>query len=611
MADSNQQWRAKKSRSNNAAAATGGFKAKQVNEVRSEAARSQHRVGNKWAKVGPEVTAFRSVEERLRKDNKSIREKFEKYVETAKAESQKSLIESSRVIAELQAKVVAHEKRIRSLRRKNQVLAAQKPATVPKEPRKMQGGISAGVKSKVAAQVKNFLVLRFSSKEARQQALYEHFRKFPEDYNLVTSSGIDQAGFDTLCKLNPEWLVPVQKDVIKEIEKHWSVAQALSIQIHCKVGHGENYQDLVHLLAKNFNTKRKGWDRVELYFKGSGVLLPLLPSCGRVDALRAEIHAENPIMQDSAGTAAWLNLSHLVDEAVELERESGFLVKRAEQSQDSIRLHWGLDAAHYFRGVKTSNFGFRLPDLEALTMHAPQQARTVVEFEGKDGYAENKQNLAPCFPVMDRITEDGLNVGGTHYDVVQSLGADYVALSESAGHASHSHRWGCCFCEQESKDYGLTKLDETGRRVPVKTENRTLEKLFAGAHRPLKSGPNECCPYCKVPFPTQEAVDALPAPANPNQETNYDTVHHGMRFGTPPLFKIPMEEWYLCILHKLLRCSAITFQRTIEVNLDTKHKVDAINDVRAALKLGCKKVVVRKKNVASKKDTEPINFIRR
>jgi hypothetical protein len=147
--------------------------------------------------------------------------------------------------------------------------------------------------------------------------------------------------------------------------------------------------------------------------------------------------------------------------------------------------------------------------------------------------------------------------------------------------------------------------------VPDKSENITLEKLFAGAHGPLKTGPNESCPTAKSPFPTQKAVDFLPAPANPNQETNYATMHHGMGFGTPPFFKIPMEEWYLCNLDKLLRCNAITFQRTIEVNLDTKHKVDAINDVRATLKLGCKKVVVRKKDVASKKDTEPINFIER
>jgi hypothetical protein len=93
----------------------------------------------------------------------------------------------------------------------------------------------------------------------------------------------------------------------------------------------------------------------------------------------------------------------------------------------------------------------------------------------------------------------------------------------------------------------------------------------------LKVGPEELCPYCNVAFPDRETVDALPAPANPNQETLYATAHHGMRFGTPPLFRFPLSEWYLCILHKLLRCAAVTFQRTIEVNLDTKEKVDAIN----------------------------------
>jgi hypothetical protein len=56
---------------------------------------------------------------------------------------------------------------------------------------------------------------------------------------------------------------------------------------------------------------------------------------------------------------------------------------------------------------------------------------------------------------------------------------------------------------------------------------------------------------------------------------------------------------------------AITFQRTIEMNLDTKAKADAINEALAALDLGCKKVAMRKKDGNKKKDTEPINFIGR
>jgi hypothetical protein len=61
----------------------------------------------------------------------------------------------------------------------------------------------------------------------------------------------------------------------------------------------------------------------------------------------------------------------------------------------------------------------------------------------------------------------------------------------------------------------------------------------------------------------------------------------------------------------LLRLAAITFQRTVEVNLDTKEKVAAMNELLGSLKLGVKKIVVRTKTAASAKDTEPINFIGR
>jgi hypothetical protein len=165
----------------------------------------------------------------------------------------------------MNTKISAQQNTIRSLRRKNQLLAQRPTTLLTKEPRKMRGGASMAVKSKAASQVQQFLVLRFSSKEARQMALYEHFRRCPEDYSMVAAHGITQQAFDDLCTLNPEWLVPVQKDVVKEIQKHWSDAVCLSIQIHCKVGHGEKYQDLIHLLAKTFNKQRKGWDRMELY----------------------------------------------------------------------------------------------------------------------------------------------------------------------------------------------------------------------------------------------------------------------------------------------------------------------------------------------------------
>jgi hypothetical protein len=145
----------------------------------------------------------------------------------------------------------------------------------------------------------------------------------------------------------------------------------------------------------------------------------------------------------------------------------------------------------------------------------------------------------------------------------------------------------------------------------MQANDRTLEQVAAAAHRPLKVGPGEKYPYCPTTFPTQAVVDALPAPATKAAISAYATVHKGIRFSTPPLFKFPFIEIYLCILHCLLRLVAITFQRTIESNLDTIAKVDAMNATLRALKLACKNVGLRKKTAASTKDTEPINFIGR
>jgi hypothetical protein len=86
----------------------------------------------------------------------------------------------------------------------------------------------------------------------------------------------------------------------------------------------------------------------------------------------------------------------------------------------------------------------------------------------------------------------------------------------------------------------------------------TLEELAAAAHRPLFTGPDSKCHRCGVLFPDHETVDALEPPANKSQETKYAATHLGMRFGTPPLFKFPLDLWYLCCLHALLRLVAIT-----------------------------------------------------
>jgi hypothetical protein len=196
------------------------------------------------------------------------------------------------------------------MRRSNQILKRKireqpvEPAAQPKTKlaRKFIGGTSAGVKTKLAGEVEDFLIMRFATKQARQQAIFEHYRRFPEDYSLAINSNISEQEFAVLCDQNPKWLTPIRKDVVDLIEEHCSTARCLGIQIHCKIGHGAKYQDLIHFLGKCYIEERQGWERVELYFKGSKIFLPLLRENHNVNGLRKLIHEEVPmIMQDESG----------------------------------------------------------------------------------------------------------------------------------------------------------------------------------------------------------------------------------------------------------------------------------------------------------------------
>jgi hypothetical protein len=205
----------------------------------------------------------------------------------------------------------------------------------------MRGGNLAGVKVKTAAVVDSFLAKRFATNAAQQQAILEHYKRHPENFSLVMNQEISQEGFDLLCKLNPDWVVPYQYDILEEIRAFWTEDKALCIQIHCKVGHSHKYQDLIHVLGKTYNTRTEKWERRELGAKGSGLHIPLLPSCNRVNALPAAISAENPLMQNPDGSAGWVDMLHTLRECVRDERRNGYLKLRVDLSEDSIRVHFG------------------------------------------------------------------------------------------------------------------------------------------------------------------------------------------------------------------------------------------------------------------------------
>jgi hypothetical protein len=88
MAEETQDWAKKGKRTQRTvvmgAAAALPLKKAATAPTTTTAGCSQHRVGNRWAKKRPDVTAFRTVEERLRAENKSIKARLEKHIEGAK-----------------------------------------------------------------------------------------------------------------------------------------------------------------------------------------------------------------------------------------------------------------------------------------------------------------------------------------------------------------------------------------------------------------------------------------------------------------------------------------------------------------------------------------------
>jgi hypothetical protein len=244
---------------------------------------------------------------------------------------------------------------------------------------------------------------------------------------------------------------------------------------HCKIGAGEKYQHLINISAKDYSDEKKQWVHKELFEKGSGVFLPKFQSKNQITGLRMEIAEVIPLIQDEAGTACWLELRAVVEEGLRDERRNGYLQSEVDQLVMRAWLHWGGDAAGMLRGIKHSKFGFKFVGNGQVCAQAPQNMRCILLFERKDNYDNYKELMVPFLPVIKDLKELGIDTGGVHFEIKQTMGADYVLMAEVLGHGGHSCTQGCCFCKIHKRDYGTIVTDESGRRVPMQTEARTLE----------------------------------------------------------------------------------------------------------------------------------------
>jgi hypothetical protein len=236
-------------------------------------------------------------------------------------------------------------------------------------------------KKRLAQILQAFLDKRYE-KEAQPKALLFHFQGNPEQYKLIFESikeeSVSLTSFLAACKSHPEWLNPIRREVVTEIEKFWTAEKCLTIQLHCKVGHSEKYQHLINLASKTYDLVKKTWVHKELIESGSGVFVPKFPSKNQVGGLRAEIAAEIPLIQDEAGTACWLDLEALIIETIREEKKAGYLQTARQVEELLVWLHWGGNAAGFLRGIKHSKFGFKLVGGGRVCSQSPHNLKTLI-----------------------------------------------------------------------------------------------------------------------------------------------------------------------------------------------------------------------------------------
>lgn len=178
--------------------------------VRAEKAEAQPRTLDRFTKAAPTLFPDRSPAERARKREEVLRSKLDKHI--AEAKEQITILQSqhAQALANINAQLSHKKTEVRSLRAS---LRLVKPS-IDRRVRPLTGGLSAPTQRKLATELENFLLLNFATTAAQNQALYEHFLRFPNRYTSITAHGLSLAGFQKACSDNPEWVHPIRREVI-------------------------------------------------------------------------------------------------------------------------------------------------------------------------------------------------------------------------------------------------------------------------------------------------------------------------------------------------------------------------------------------------------------
>jgi hypothetical protein len=317
----------------------------QAREARAAIAAQKTRKGGQFVKEAKTTLPVRSQAERAEKEIDSLKRKFDKQVAESRAVIANLQAQYQSTVTNLHKTMAVKDKELLQLRTTGQIrFRGATPTKRVQKERRLYGGTTAPTKVKLAKRLETLLAAKFATEDARKQALYEHFVRHPTDYHAILNHNPTRASFEQLCKDHKEWLIPIQQDLVHRIGAAWTLQKCLSIQIHCKVGGAKKYQHAINILAKNYSEEARKWIPHEIY-EASRVFFPLLKSKNQVIGFREAIIAENPLIQDENGTAVWLDLDKLVEEAIRDDRTHGYLQARTQLDSDTVWLHWGSDAA--------------------------------------------------------------------------------------------------------------------------------------------------------------------------------------------------------------------------------------------------------------------------
>jgi hypothetical protein len=190
---------------------------------RAEAAQVQPRTGGRFAAPPPKrQLPPRPAPQRASREADVVQSKLDAYIAESQQRSVVIEVQHAAALQSLQDQIANKTRDMLALRMKhrNQLKShiAHLHVNTLKE-NKMQGGKSKPTLLKMSNKIETMLAKKFAHLDVRGEVLYQHYRRHPKDYLLITATAVNSKGtFEELCCMHPEWLHPHQREVVKAIE---------------------------------------------------------------------------------------------------------------------------------------------------------------------------------------------------------------------------------------------------------------------------------------------------------------------------------------------------------------------------------------------------------